>query len=192
MARPLEFDENKALTAAMHAFRRHGYGGVSVKTLEAETGLSSGSIYNSFGGKEAVFDRVLSHYNETVVEKRIRVHLRGADPVTGLISLFQSLLEEPDGGAFGCLLTNSAVEFSGQDTVVGAAIRDGFAQFLAAFKAAILCLPGTCEEKAERMSLRLLAYYQGLLVLVRHGHSKADLRDTIKDEITAIIGDTNA
>ena len=175
MARPQEFDENKALTAAMHVFRRHGYGGVSVKTLEAETGLSSGSIYNSFGGKAEVFERVLAHYNETVVDKRIRVHLGNPDldPGTRLISLFQSLLEEPDGGTFGCLLTNSAVEFSGQDTAVGAAIRAGFERFLAAFKATVLGLPDTSEEKAERMSLRLLAYYQGLLVLIRHGHDKA-------------------
>jgi len=68
MARELEFDKNEALTAAMNAFRRLGYGGVSIKTLEAETGLSSGSIYNSFGGKDAMFDRVLRHYNKNVVE----------------------------------------------------------------------------------------------------------------------------
>jgi hypothetical protein len=43
MARLLEFDETEALTAAMHAFRRLGYSGVSIKTLEAETRLSSGS-----------------------------------------------------------------------------------------------------------------------------------------------------
>jgi len=192
MARPQEFNENAALTAAMHAFRRHGYGGVSVKMLEVETGLSSGSIYNSFGGKDTVFERVLIHYNDTVVDKRIKAHLDASDPATGLTSLFHSLLEEPNGGAFGCLLTNSAVEFAGLDTVVGAAIREGFSRFLTAFKATLLHLPNTSEEVAERKSLRLLTYYQGLLILIRHGHNHAELRDTIKDEITAIIGVTNA
>lgn len=192
MARPQEFDENAALTAAMHAFRRHGYSGVSVKMLEAETGLSSGSIYNSFGDKDAVFERVLVHYNETVVDKRIQAHLNPSDPVGGLISLFRSLLEEPNGGTFGCLLTNSAIEFSGQDSAVGATIRDGFARLSTAFKVTILRLPDASEDIARRMSLRLLTYYQGLLVLIRHGHSHADLRDTIKDEITAILGVTNA
>jgi TetR/AcrR family transcriptional regulator, transcriptional repressor for nem operon len=191
MARPIEFDENRALTAAMHAFRKLGYSGVSIKTLEAETGLSSGSIYNSFGGKDEVFDRVLAHYNDTVVEKRIRLYLGDSDPVMGLISLFQSLLEEPAGEAFGCLLTNSAVEFPGQGPAVNANIRTGFERFLMAFKATILRLPNTSETEAERMSLRLLAYYQGVLILVRHGYDKAALRDTIEDEITAIMGESN-
>ncbi|NVK47015.1 MAG: hypothetical protein HWE33_11990 [Rhodobacteraceae bacterium] len=44
MASTQEFNEADALTAAMHAFRKYGYAGVSIKTLEAETELSSGSI----------------------------------------------------------------------------------------------------------------------------------------------------
>ncbi|MET1416801.1 TetR/AcrR family transcriptional regulator [Roseibium sp. HPY-6] len=188
MGRPQEFDEGKALTAASHIFRRYGYGGVSVKTLEAETGLSSGSLYNSFGNKDAVFARVLDHYNETVVKSRIRTHLANPNSLAGLISLFQSLLEEPNDGAFGCLLTNSAIEFAGQDTAARTAIDDGFAAFLTAFKATILAIQDVSEAQADGMSLRLLTYYQGLLVLIRHGHDKASLRATIKDEITAIIG----
>lgn len=192
MARLLEFDKNAALTAAMHAFRRLGYAGVSIKTLEAETGLSSGSIYNSFGGKDAVFQRVLHHYNETVVAKRIRVHLDGADPVQGLVALFQSLLEEPDGGAFGCLLTNSAIELAGSDTVANAEVRLGFDRLLEAFTTALMTLPGACPDTAKTMSLRLLSYYQGLLVLIRHGYDKPALRDTIRSEIKSITGELNA
>jgi len=45
--------------------------------------------------------------------KRIREHLDVAKPIKGLISLFESLLDEPNGNAFGCLLTNSAIEFAG-------------------------------------------------------------------------------
>lgn len=192
MARPQEFDESKALTAAMHVFRRRGYGGVSIKTLEAETGLSSGSIYNSFGNKDAVFERVLDHYNETVVEQRIRTHLADPNPVEGLILLFQSLLEEPNDGAFGCLLTNSAIEISDRNTVARTAIQSGFTRFLEAFKATILEMCDVNEAQAACMSLRLLTYYQGLLVLIRHGHDKTSLRATIKDEITTILGVTDA
>ena len=192
MARPLEFDETKALNAAMHAFRRLGYGGGSIKTLESVTGLSSGSIYNSFGGKDAVFQRVLEHYNATVVTNRIRDHLGDAAPNTGLVSLFQSLLEEPDGAAFGCLLTNSSIEFAGRDNIASTAIQQGFEQFLTAFKTILLRDPKVNANEAERMSLRLLIFYQGLLVLIRHGYDKPALRSTIKTEINAITGNQNA
>jgi AcrR family transcriptional regulator len=192
VARLLEFDETRALSAAMHAFRRLGYHGVSIKTLEAETGLSSGSIYNSFGGKNAVFQRVLSHYNDTVVDKRISEHLSNAEPIEGLITLFESLLDEPDDAAFGCLLTNSAIEFSGSDTIASAEIRQGFERFLSAFRTALMTVRGADPDAVGRTSLRLLAYYQGLLVLIRHGYDKATLRDTIKSEIKDIIGDLDA
>lgn len=188
MARAQEFDESEVLTAAMHAFRKFGYAGVSIKTLEAETGLSSGSIYNSFGGKEDVYRRVLAHYNETVVAKRIRVHLGKSDPLEGLISLFDTLLTEPGNGAFGCLLTNSAVEFSGRDSLAGALVSTGFDMFLTAFRETLMRLPGMDAETADLSALRLLTYYQGLLVLIRHGKDKSALRSTLESEIRSITG----
>jgi AcrR family transcriptional regulator len=192
MARLIEFDETEALTSAMHAFRRLGYSGVSIKILEAETGLSSGSIYNSFGDKAAVFQRVMRHYNKTVVEKRIREHLDGVTPTEGLIALFESLLDEPDDGAFGCLLTNSAIEFAGSNTGTDVEIGSGFEQFLSAFKTTLMSVEDVDPDTAQRSSLRLLTYYQGLLVLIRHGYDKAALRDTIKSEIKGITGDLDA
>lgn len=192
MVRLLEFDETEALTAATDAFRRLGYSGVSIKTLEAETGLSSGSIYNSFGSKDAVFTRVMRHYNDTVVEKRISTHLEGAKPVAGLIALFESLLDEPDDGAFGCLLTNSAIEFAGSDADAVAEIRRGFERFISAFNSTLVSLNGDDPVTVQRTSLRLLTYYQGLLVLIRHGYDKTALRDTIKSEIKDITGEFDA
>lgn len=191
MARSLEFVESDALTAAMHVFRRRGYGGVSIKVLEAETGLSSGSMYNSFGGKEAIFARALAHYNDTVVKKRIADHLGTNTPVDGLVSLFVSLFEEPGGTAYGCLLTNSAVEFAGMDHTATTEIRRGFELLLTAFKTTLLGIPAMQNSAAEEKSVRLLTYYQGLLVLIRHGHNPAALRHSVRPEILSILGETN-
>lgn len=189
MVRQLEFDETEALTAAMHLFRRQGYAGVSIKTLEAETGLSSGSIYNSFGSKHAVFERALKHYNDAVVSTRIRRHLANSDPLLGLISLFESLLDEPDGGAFGCLLTNSAIEFPACETQVGTEIQYGFDLLQMAFAAALQNLPNIPPGAIDAKALQLLAYYQGLLVLIRHGFDKSSLRSTLKSGLESIIGE---
>lgn len=191
MPRQLEFDENAALCAAMDAFRRLGYAGVSIKMLEAETGLSSGSIYNSFGSKDAVFERALEHYNSVVVQKRIRDHLGGKGPAEGLATLFESLLDEPEDGAFGCLLTNCAIEFPGSEAKAGTEIRRGFQLLLDAFSTALLSIPGATPDAANATSMRLLAYYQGLLVLIRHGYDKSMLRAAIRSEINCIAGALN-
>lgn len=192
MVRLLEFDENEALTKAMHIFRSLGYNGVSIKTLEKVTGLSSGSLYNSFGGKDALFKRALSHYNKTVVDKRIKVHLFGKPTLDGLVSLFESLLDEPGGHAHGCLLTNSAIEFAGSDNVAHEEIKRGFTRIQTAFEEALLQTPSLKNEEVRQLSLRLLTYYQGLLVLIRHGSDKTTLRPTINVEIKSILGVNNA
>ncbi len=176
MARPQEFDEQQALTAAMHAFRRDGFAGVSIKDLERETGLSSGSIYNSFGHKSDLFRRVLDHYNVVVVKQRIAEHMENATPAAGLRGMFLSLLDEPGGGALGCLLTNSAIEFAGMNI-------DGVTAGLNLLREAF-------ERSMPGSGLRLLTFYQGLLVLIRHGHAKAELAALIETELASFTGET--
>jgi TetR/AcrR family transcriptional regulator, transcriptional repressor for nem operon len=68
MARSREFDQDAVLTGAMEAFRRSGFGAVSIKDLESETGLKAGSIYNSFGDKAGLFRAAFDHYLEHVLE----------------------------------------------------------------------------------------------------------------------------
>src|SRR5258705_12579906 len=114
MARTREYDPLSVLTGAMRAFRRHGYGGASIRHLETATGLSAGSIYNSFGDKAGLFDAAFAHYNEAVLQSRIDSFAEPKRGLRGLRDLFLSLLREPDGGRLGCLITNSAIVFGAQ------------------------------------------------------------------------------
>lgn len=189
MPRSIEFEREPALTAAMEAFRRDGYGGTSIKDLERETGLSSGSLYNSFGDKNAIFRKALAHYNQIVVSQRMDEHLARQSPVEGIRSLFLSLLDEPGGGSIGCLLTNSAVEFGVGGSAVKGDIEAGFHIQEAAFTAAIEQLPSAADAPVH--ALKLLALYQGVLVLIRFGYPKAKLREMINHEFDTFGGSEN-
>lgn len=189
MSRPPEFDKSEALTSAMEAFRRQGYNGVSIKVLEQETGLSSGSLYNSFGSKDQLFARVVDHYNQIVVGGRIAGHIGAGSPAAGLMSMFVSLLDEPNGGSAGCLLTNTAVEFAGGHSAAVHGVSEGFDLLLAAFEQALAEIDRCRNPRVG--ALKLLTFYQGLLVLIRHGYSKNELRRVIEDEISSIIGEAN-
>lgn len=59
MARPKEFDQQEVIAKAMDLFQRQGYDATSVRDLLEHTGLSSSSLYASFGGKEQLFLRAL-------------------------------------------------------------------------------------------------------------------------------------
>src|SRR6266436_8565269 len=114
------------MAGAMHAVRRSGYSGVSIPELEVATGLSAGSIYNSFGDKRGIFLAAFAHYLKAVLDRRIYTFAKPASGLSGLRQLLLSLLREPDGETFGCLITNSAIEFGSDDAVCEQTVRKGF------------------------------------------------------------------
>ena len=63
--RPRKFDETEALEAAMRVFWARGYDGTSIDDLTAAMGLTRSSLYQAFGGKEALFRAALDHYGAT-------------------------------------------------------------------------------------------------------------------------------
>jgi TetR/AcrR family transcriptional repressor of nem operon len=176
----------------MHAFRREGYAGISIPQLEAATGLSSGSIYNSFGDKRGIFLAAFEHYLQAVLERRIARLARPEDGLAGLRQLFLTLLSEPDGKTFGCLITNSAIEFGADREITESIVSRGFnilerlfADRLSAARSAGV-LRTTIDPKAG--AVRLLAFYQGVLVLVRGGYDLKKVRHAIHHEFNSLEG----
>jgi AcrR family transcriptional regulator len=191
VGRSREYDEDAVLAGAMHAFRRKGYLAVSIKDLEEATGLKGGSIYNSYGDKAGLFGAAFVHYNRTVLCRRIADHAPEAAGFGGLRSLFLSLLHEPNGESFGCLITNTAVEFGGGPVLpagVGEGLRilsDTFADRLVSARRAGQLRSGI--EPATATS-KLLALYQGILVLVRANWDRAALEALINHEFDGLEG----
>lgn len=108
MGRSKTFDESKALKKIMIAFWRRGFAETSIKDLELASGLSSGSLYNSFGGKDELFGIALLHYMEQIVEPRLNTTLREADALAGLRAyLLETIEPENDNKYLGCLVLNA-------------------------------------------------------------------------------------
>jgi AcrR family transcriptional regulator len=187
MGRTRSYDDEAVLSAAMHAFRRKGYQAVSIRDLEEATGLKAGSIYNSFGDKAGLFDAAFAHYNHAVLQKRIERYASRRTGLSGLRALFLSLLQEPNGESFGCLITNMAVELGSEEArhhhvVEGLdTLRQAFAERLEEARASGGLRPLIAPRHA---AIELLALYQGILVLVRAGYDKTALKRLITDEFT--------
>lgn len=187
MARPKSFDESTVLAGAMGAFRRLGYVAISIKDLERATGLSAGSIYNAFGDKAGLFSAAYAHYLDTVLKQRIAAY---ADPLYGLAGvkqLFTTLLAEPDDENYGCLITNSAIEFGAASDEPKALVREGFDILQAALLQSLIA-EGSQREglDPETVAIKLVALYQGVLVLVRAGYDKEKLSRAIDSEFDAL------
>jgi TetR/AcrR family transcriptional repressor of nem operon len=192
MGRPRGFDEDAALNGAMEVFRRKGYVAVSIRDLEEATGLKAGSIYNSYGDKAGIFTAAMTHYNRVVLDARLTEHAPERAGLAGLRSLFISLLHEPNGTSFGCLITNSAVEFGGNAPVpdgVDAGLRKLGETFEMRLRSAQRTGELRRDLKPALAATRLIALYQGVLVLVRAGWDKSALERMIKEEFKHLGGE---
>jgi TetR/AcrR family transcriptional regulator, transcriptional repressor for nem operon len=183
MGRPRTFENDQALRAVMNVFRARGYEATSLKDLEAATSLNPGSLYNAFGSKEALFLAALDHYNQFVVRDRIARFLTGVEPIEELRAMFMSVLDEPGGTRFGCLLTNTAIESGTLSPAASAKVTQGFDLLEQAFsrqydRAKTL---GSIPDaiRSNHAAFRLLHAYQGLLVLVRFGRKRSELAGLI-------------
>ena len=60
--RPLAFNQDEALDAALKVFWSHGYEGTSMTELTEALGINKPSIYAAFGNKETLFRKALAKY----------------------------------------------------------------------------------------------------------------------------------
>jgi len=103
------FDPRQALDRVMHLFWRRGYSETSMDDIVRETGVSRYGLYATFGDKDALFDRALAHYRDTVIGPRLAL-LEAPDAGADAIrSFFRALVGRTaaSGRAPGCFLTKT-------------------------------------------------------------------------------------
>jgi len=64
IGRPRGFDVDEALERALLVFWERGYEGASLADLTTAMGISTTSMYGTFGNKEALFRKALERYTE--------------------------------------------------------------------------------------------------------------------------------
>jgi TetR/AcrR family transcriptional repressor of nem operon len=143
MARPREFDESRALEAATLCFWQHGYEATSLRDLTAAMGLTSPSLYNSFGDKQQLFERALEHYLDRTTRDRLRRLEEMLAPRQALEQFFAEIIGHSvkDRQRKGCFLVNSALEIAPHDARCRAMIAAQFAGIEGFFRRCIATGP---------------------------------------------------
>jgi len=118
--RPLEFDPEAALEAAMQLFWTRGFEATSLQDLLDSMGIARSSFYQAFGSKQEVFLRGVERYRDWLAGE-LRRSMESAD--SGL-DFIEDTLKSVAGdtkcadGRRGCLVFNSAAEFGQRDPEV--------------------------------------------------------------------------
>jgi TetR/AcrR family transcriptional repressor of nem operon len=117
VGRPREFDEERALEAAMDEFWKKGYESTSLNDLCCCTGLHKGSLYQAFGDKHQLFMRSLNHYADREFKEVADVAFQQDSPLDSIRALVRTVCDHAAEGR-GCLMINSLVELAPHDPEV--------------------------------------------------------------------------
>ncbi|WP_374687739.1 TetR/AcrR family transcriptional regulator [Promineifilum sp.] len=173
MARPKEFEQDAALERAMNLFWEHGYEATSIRDLIAYVGISSSSIYNTFGDKQDVYRAALERYRRIEYEQ-VRQLLAQPRPLCEtLAGMFAELIDSlmADGGQRGSFTLNAAVELGARDPIVAGLLREHFDDICALLAGRLAAAQANDEIGARSPALDLARYLlfgmYGLALIVK-------------------------
>src|SRR5580700_9957773 len=172
MARPKEFDPERALAKAMNLFWRLGYENSSLEALMKEMGIAKQSLYDTFGDKRALYLKALAHYRDTT-NKHTRQVLESSPSVReGFAALLLGMSTETrEQHARGCLLLSANMERDTHDEVIAEFLRDNQARVESIFLAALRRAQSTGELPAKADAKGLARYFvttiQGMRAMAR-------------------------
>lgn len=181
MARTKDFDEDRAVDAAVDCFWRLGYEGASVRDLAQSMGIGGASFYNAYGDKRALFTRSLERYANRSMRERIARLQAEHRPKEAVEAFLREIVNRSlsDRQRKGCLLVNSALDVAPHDAQISKVvagyldeIRDFFRRSLAAARKSGQ-LPRRFD--IETVSTHLLGVVIAVRVLARTGAKRAAL-----------------
>ncbi|PIU01021.1 MAG: hypothetical protein COT74_00510 [Bdellovibrionales bacterium CG10_big_fil_rev_8_21_14_0_10_45_34] len=186
VGRPVEFDKEKVLNAAMSAFWSQGFEGTSLQELLQVTGLSKSSLYQAFGDKEDLFLLCLDQYTSSTKDKLL-AQLSLSD--SGLYFIKQVLLSAADEAKSrslpkGCMIMNTATEFAQNNPVVSKYVNKGIEAFkfvfLTALKKAVAQREIPENSNLDQMAAFVVSSMSGIKSMVKAGAHKRDIENLVK------------
>jgi len=193
LARPREFNEDKALDGAMDVFWTHGYEGASLPILLKGMGLTRGSLYKAYKDKKSLFINILHRYDKAEVEKASMLlnDKSVKDGLERIEQLFGSVLKAVvNDDHRGCLLCSAAAGPAHNDKEISEAVHILLQKMKSGFEAALQHSSKHSELPKERLSQLadlLLTQYVGLRILSRSQASKETLKRSISSLMKLLV-----
>lgn len=167
--------KHELVAIAADLFRMKGYAGTSIDDVARACGLTKGSLYHHFSGKEelalAALEQVHQHYRERIFS--IIADEPAPSPQT--LAAFNAAVEEFfQRHPHGCLLANLSLEGGSAAGPFQARIRLFFDEWLACYVKVFAQAAGAAESSA--MAEDALAIVHGCILMNRIRADLAPLR----------------
>lgn len=133
------FDEEDAIGKAMKVFWEKGFEPASIADLIESTGITRGSLYNAFGGKEQLFVKALLKYDSENRRAMLAEMEAMDDPRRAITMLLEGIVAETlaDTEKKGCFIVNTASELATHGEEVSQIVHKGIREFEAFLRRSI-------------------------------------------------------
>ena len=180
MARPKEFDRDKAVESALATFRKNGFGATTTDDLRLAMGIGRQSFYDTFKGKREIYLEALRKYNSDRVLGFFEIFRKSGSPLKALEGMLTSIsIESPKDRTLACLGVSSICEFGASDAEVSS-INDATASSIKSFLGKLILEAKNQKEirsslDPKETALYLLSVFSGMRVSARAGASPEEL-----------------
>ncbi|HET7510311.1 MAG TPA: TetR/AcrR family transcriptional regulator [Solirubrobacterales bacterium] len=136
----------RVLKAALSLFSRQGYRATSMRQIASRSKLSVGNLYHHFGNKEAIFQRLIDHYWEVLLDPELPLNkifaaARFPDDLEAMAAAIDQVVSE--NSPYILLIYIDVIEFKGRH------IRTFYQQMADRFRAAYAARFAEMQEKGE-------------------------------------------
>lgn len=193
LGRPRKFEDAAVLRFAAQAFLQDGFEAASYERIAEAMGLSKPSLYNAFGNKTALFERVVSEYAEQAHGFILASFSNANTLKQGVEQLFQAaanFYSKPDDPSIGCLLIGTALPATAQYTNVRNTLSNFTVSLETSLKEVVISQYERDAEKLDKSAGEIATHISSLIfalaVRARMGLSRKQLSNTAK-ELAALI-----
>jgi AcrR family transcriptional regulator len=182
MARPKEFDQEKALRKAIRLFSQQGFAATSTDDLMRVMDIGRQSMYDTFGDKRALFLKALKMYVAQSVHS-VRVELeRPGSALSAIQNALVTFAERKDlSSAEGCMGLNAITEFDRQDADVTRILRDAARLLRKALMHVLTKAKNQREIGSDAGLDRMADFFEstlaGIRIAAKAGKSRRSLRN---------------
>ena len=192
LPRPKEFNPDDAIEKAMQVFWHKGYEATSMEDLLSAMDLNRGSLYDTFGDKRRLFQKVVDRYCTTFVRPMFSV-LEQPGPTLPTLRRF---INDMIAGALadpqrrGCLISNTVMELAPHELEIAGTLRQALKlaedTFFKALARAKLQGELSSEKDPRALARFLTTMMQGTIVMIKAG-TPADVVEQTAETALSIL-----
>jgi len=186
MPRTKQFNEAEVLNKAMELFWEKGFHATSIQDLVDCLGINRASIYDTYGGKNSLFDKAFQNYQRIGSESVRNIFEAEPNVKKGFTKLFDRAIEEAkdDSCKKGCFVVNTITELVPGDEILHKKLQRHTANTQHIFAEYIRkgMANGTIKtsKNPETIALALFTLFSGLRVIAKVDQNPKELNEMVE------------